>query len=107
MLLEVIIRPYRKPRNNDQNARLWHLYRDISEQVEIESRRFSPEVWHEHFKREFIGREEMPDGSLHGKTSTKLNTKQFADFMTQVEAFGEGRGVIFQLDGEQHETDRT
>ena len=53
-------------------------------------------MWHEHFKRKFIGVEELPDGSVRGKSSTKLTTVQFSEFCAQVEAYAATElGVTF------------
>jgi len=76
-------------RSLDQNARYWSkgvLYQ-ISQQAKIHGRRFDSEVWHEYFKKMFLGVVELPDGSVVGKSSTKLTVKEFSDFCTQVEAF--------------------
>ena len=48
---------------------------------------YSAESWHEQFKRQFIGVEELPSGEVIGKSSTGLSKAEFCDFCTQVEAY--------------------
>ena len=69
----IIERMKRTPR---QNRRYWGkgILAQIAEQAVVGGRQFSAEIWHEQFKRQFIGVEELPDGSVIGKSSTKLTT---------------------------------
>ena len=68
----------------------------ISQQAKIHGRRFESEVWHEYFKKMFLGVIELPDGSVVGKSSTGLSKGEFSDFCTKVEAFAvQELGVIF------------
>lgn len=109
--LEVIIREEVKMRGLDSNARMWAgPLKDIAEQAYIEGRAYSAEVWHEYFKKEYLPEEfdaeltkdgyrkwaVAPDGArvLVGST-TQLTVKGFAEYITQVEAFGAGLGVQF------------
>ena len=59
----------------------------IAEQAVVNGKQYDAEVWHEQFKRQFIGVEELPDGSVRGKSSAKLTTAQFGEFCAQVEAY--------------------
>ena len=62
----------------------------------VNGKQYSAETWHELFKRMFIGVEELPDGSVIGKSSTALTTAEFSDFCTQVEAYAASElGVTF------------
>jgi hypothetical protein len=72
-----------------QNKRYWGrgVLAQIAEQAAVDGRKFSAEVWHEQFKRWFIGVIEMPDGSVQGKSSTELSKREFCDFCTEVEAY--------------------
>jgi hypothetical protein len=78
-----------KKRTPKQNKRYWGrgVLAQIAEQATVSGRLFSAEVWHEQFKRQFIGFDELPNGEIIGKSSTKLTTAEFCDFCTQVEAF--------------------
>ena len=59
----------------------------IAEQATVNGKLYSAEVWHEQFKRMFIGFDELPNGQIIGKSSTGLTTAEFCDFCTQVEAY--------------------
>lgn len=88
----------RRKRTKPQNRRYWGkgVLAQIAEQAVIDGRRFSAETWHEQFKRQFIGVEELPNGDVVGKSSTDLNTIEFSDFCTQVEAWAAAElGVVF------------
>ena len=78
-----------KKRSKPQNRRYWGrgVLAQIAEQATVNGRLFSAETWHEQMKRQFIGVEELPNGEVIGKSSTKLTTAEFCDFCTQVEAF--------------------
>lgn len=109
--LEVVAREEVKARKPDQNALMWAgPLKDISEQAYVDGRRFSDVVWHEHFKELFLPDEfdaelckegyrkwdYTPAGKrvLVGST-TELTVKGFAQYLTQVEAFGANLGVLF------------
>ncbi len=72
-------------RSTEQNRRLWAIYRAIAAQVEVDGKRFSDEVWHEHMKRKFLGCVDLPNGDKMGVSTTTLSTAEFADYMQQVE----------------------
>lgn len=110
--LEFIIREEVKARKPDQNALMWvGPLKDISEQAVIDGKRFSPEVWHEYFKKEFLPEffdpkhckegyvkwAQTPDEErvLIGST-TQLTVAGFAYYMEQVYAFGANLGVRFR-----------
>lgn len=109
--LEIVVREKTKTRGLDANARMWvGPLRDIAEQAWVGGRSYTAEVWHEHFKKEFLPEEfdaeltkegyskwdYTPGGDrvLVGST-TQLTVKGFAQYMTQVEAFGANLGVEF------------
>jgi hypothetical protein len=78
-----------RKRTSRQNARYWGkgiLYQ-IAEQAVTNGRMYSAEVWHELFKQMFIGVEELPNGTVIGKSSTALSTREFAEFSDQVESY--------------------
>lgn len=103
--LEVVIRPYRAQRKLEQLGLYWIRLKEISEQAYIGGRRYSDDVLHEHFKREFLPDETskgvqkwtyLPSGERVLKMGTgDLNVSEFAAYLTQVEAFGAGLGVMF------------
>ena len=72
----------RMTRTKAQNRRYWGngVLAQIAEQAVVNGRQYDAEVWHEQFKRQFIGVEELPDGSVRGKSSAKLTTAQVSEF---------------------------
>lgn len=83
--VEVIVRPRKSKRSIEQNKRYWALLREVSATVWVDGRQFSDEVWHEQFKRWFIGMVDMPDGSMVGISTTTLSVAEFTDYMTRIE----------------------
>ena len=88
----------KEKRSVPQNRRYWGrgVLAQIAEQAAVNGKLYTSEVWHEQFKRQFIGVEELPNGQVIGKSSTGLNKAEFSDFCTQVEAFAaQELGVVF------------
>lgn len=108
--LEVVIREQVKSRSADQNSLLWAVITEISNQAWIDGMQYSPDVWHEFLKREFLPAEldtdltkdgyvkwaDGPDGYLVllGST-TQLTKRGFSEYMEQVYAYGANLGVQF------------
>lgn len=102
---ELIVR--RIKRTKAQNRRYWGqgVLAQIAEQVVIGGRKFEAEIWHEQFKRQFIGVIELPNGEVVGKSSTELSTKEFCEFCDKVEAHAATElGVTF-YDLQPHPSD--
>jgi NinB protein len=95
--LAVSVTEHKAKRNKDQNARYWAgVLPAIAQQAWVRGRQYSEEVWHDFFKRRFIGMEELPSGEITGKSSANLNVSDFADFSDEVEAYGATElGVIY------------
>jgi hypothetical protein len=109
--IQVLIREEVKARKPDQNSLMWvGPLADIAEQGYVQGRSYSAEVWHEHFKKEYLP-EEFEEGItkegyrkwdytpagdrvLIGRT-TQLTVRGFALYLQQVEAFGASIGVQF------------
>ena len=95
--LILTVRPEKEQRRNSQNRLYWQLLTEISEQLG-----HADEVWHEYFKRKFLGIKEtiLPDGQVHyaGLSSTDLTVGEFTDYITSIEAWATERGVIFNVD---------
>ncbi len=85
--IAVEVRPGRAKRSTRQNAFYWSRLREIADQFQPEGKRFTEEALHEFFKREFIGVEDLPGGQQMSISSGSLDTAQFAEFVTQVEAY--------------------
>lgn len=88
----------RRKRTPKQNRRYWGggVLAQIAAQAVVNGRQYPAEVWHEQFKRQFIGVEELPSGEVVGKSSTGLTTAEFSAFCDQVEAWAATElGVTF------------
>jgi hypothetical protein len=85
-------------RSNPQNRRYWGqgVLAQIAAQAVVNGKQFSAETWHEQFKRMFIGFDELPNGQVIGKSSTKLTKAEFSEFCQKVEAYAATElGVVF------------
>ncbi len=88
----------RRKRTTKQNKRYWGggVLAQVAAQAVVNGQQFSADAWHEQFKRWFIGVDELPDGTVIGKSSTKLDTMEFSAFCDQVEAYAATQlGVTF------------
>ena len=88
----------KRKRTASQNRRYWGrgVLAQIAAQATVGGRLYSAEIWHEQFKRMFIGVEELPNGQVVGKSSTGLSTIEFSAFCDQVEAYAASDlGVTF------------
>ena len=88
----------KRKRTKPQNRRYWGggVLAQVAAQATVNGRLFSAEVWHEQFKRQFIGVVELPNGEVVGMSSTDLDTARFSEFCMQVEAFAASElGVTF------------
>lgn len=88
----------RRKRTPAQNRRYWGkgVLAQIAEQAVVNGKQFTSEVWHEQFKREFIGVMQLPNGDVIGKSSTDLDTAEFSAFCDEVEAYAAmSLGVTF------------
>lgn len=109
--LELVIREEVRARKQDQNSAMWSgPLADIAQQAYVQGRTYSAEIWHEHFKTEYLPEEfdaELtkdgyvkwdftPAGERILVGSTKqLTIKGFAQYLQQVEAYGASLGVQF------------
>lgn len=88
----------RRKRTKPQNRRYWGrgVLAQVAEQAVVNGRLYSAEVWHEQFKRQFIGFDELPNGQIVGRSSTALTTAEFSEFCSNVEAYAATElGVTF------------
>ena len=90
--LRIIVTQDEKKRNAEQNKRYWgFVLKAITEQAWIEGRQFDKDVWHEYLARRFGVCDElvMPDGEIvtHRKSTTQMTVGEFAQYMTEIEAY--------------------
>lgn len=85
---EIVLRPLKAKRSADQNRRYWALLREVAAVVWVDGRQYADEVWHEHFKRELIGREEitLPSGEVEtrGISTTTLSVEEMGRYMDEI-----------------------
>jgi hypothetical protein len=85
--LAVTVTFYRSKRSLEQNRRYFGpaVLGAIAEQAWVGGRRYSKAVWHEEFKRQFIGVVDLPGGATMAMSSTDLSVEEFSQFMQAVE----------------------
>ncbi|WP_375592269.1 recombination protein NinB [Chitiniphilus eburneus] len=89
--LRIIVTSSEAKRNKEQNARYWKaVLEQIATQAWVDGHQFDKDVWHEHYARKYGVHEEMrlPDGTLilRRKSTSDMNVREFAEYMTRVEA---------------------
>ncbi|PYE13391.1 NinB protein [Paraburkholderia silvatlantica] len=82
--LVVSIDEFKARRSSEQNRLYWHVLTEIAEQVELQSKRFPKEAWHEHYKDMFAPKQEGPAGLVAMSTS-QMTKPQFQDYVTQIQ----------------------
>ena len=86
-------------RSLSQNARLWAILTDVSEQVEWYGRKLTPDDWKHVFTAALSKQDVVPgiDGGfvVLGKATSKMTKGEMAELQTLIEAFGAQRGVKF------------
>ncbi len=92
-------------RSNDANRRYWALLHVMSEKINAHGGGYSADVWHWWAKSKFLGCDDirLPNKKVLSipKSTADLDTAEFNDYMTQVEAFANERGAY--LVDSQHE----
>lgn len=95
--LQFSVKP--QTRSLEQNARLWAMLTDISEQVEWYGRKLTPENWKHVFTAALKKQDVVPglDGGfvVLGQSTSKMTKSEMADLQTLMEAFGADKGVKF------------
>lgn len=90
--------PYEEARSSEQNKLLWAgAYRPIAEHLSLEHGRIiTSEQVHAVCKSQFLEHETNPiNGKAYPGSTTKLNKKEFSDYLEQVYAWGGEMGVFF------------
>ena len=97
-----------KARGLDQNGLMWKRIGEISAQGWINKRQYHKDCWHKYLKDNEMPEEvelkdgticskwvEQIDGSMETISTTELSARFFAKYITIIEAFGAGLGVMF------------
>jgi hypothetical protein len=87
-------------RSLEQNARLWAMLSDVSEQVQWHGRKLSTEEWKHVFSAALKQQEVVPniDGTgfvVLGISTSRMTKRELSDLMEVISAFGAERGVKF------------
>jgi len=87
-------------RSLDQNARLWALLKDISEQVDWYGKRLTPTDWKHVFSASLKKLTVVPnlDGTgfvALGMATSRMSKRELGDLMELISAFGAERGVVW------------
>ena len=104
-LFEMILRPWEKTRNNDQNAKLHAMCRDVSKQMKWDGERLDTEDWKRIFTAGWMKATERTvklvrslDGNdfvpIFQRTS-RLSTKEMAELIEFIYAWGADKGINF------------
>lgn len=88
-------------RTLEQNARLWSMLGEVSEQVEWYGQHLSPEDWKTMFtaslKKSRVVPSLDPGGFVvMGLHTSKMTKAELSSLMELIEAFGAERGVVFK-----------
>lgn len=87
-------------RSGQQNARYWLLLHEIADALKPGGLSYTAECWHEYFKQRFLGCDEvrLPNGKVVqiARSSAALDTAEFNEYQTKVEAWAAERDVYLQ-----------
>lgn len=87
----------RMKRSSEANRRYWMLLHLMADKIKPNGESYSAETWHTWAKSRFIGCDDvrLPNGKVLAipKSSADLDTGEFSEFMTALEAFANERGV--------------
>ena len=91
--LAVEVTEHRDKRTHGQNARYWVLLNQIADQAMTQDpatkswKRYDAEIWHEFFKRHFLGAVDLPDGTTMAVSTGRQSIEEFTEYMNKVEAY--------------------
>lgn len=91
---------FRPPtRSLDQNARMWAMLTDVSEQVDWYGRKLTPEAWKCVFSASLKKQDVVPglhgDFVVIGQSTSQMTIRELGDLMELMAAFGAERNVTF------------
>jgi hypothetical protein len=86
-------------RSTAQNARMWAMLTEISEQVVWHGRKLTPEEWKHVFSAALKRQDVVPglEGGfvVLGQSTSKMTKAEMGELQTLMEAFGAQQGVMF------------
>lgn len=87
------------PRSLDQNARMWAMLKDVSNQVVWYGRKLTPKNWKDMFTAALAKQDVVPgiDGGfvVLGQSTSEMTKKEMSDLIDLMTAFGVKHDVVF------------
>lgn len=87
-------------RNLDQNAKMWALLTEVSDQVDWYGQKLTQEEWKDVFSASLKRQKVVPglDGGfvVCGQRTSQMSKRDFSDLIELIQAFGAERGVVFE-----------
>ncbi len=94
----VLIKP--PTRNLDQNAKLWAMLHDISEQVNWHGNKLTDDEWKDVFSSALKRQRVVPgiDGGfvVCGQRTSTMSKREFSEMIELITAFAAEHGVVFR-----------
>lgn len=87
-------------RNLEQNAKMWAMLAEISNQTDWHGNKLNPEEWKDLLSAGLVQSKVVPNLTgngfvILGQRTSKLSKSQFAALIELITAFGVERGVVF------------
>jgi hypothetical protein len=87
-------------RNLEQNAKMWAMLSELSEQTDWHGNKLNPEEWKDLLSAGLVQSKVVPNLTgngfvILGQRTSKLSKSQFAALIELIAAFGSERGVVF------------
>ena len=96
--LEVTVKPER--RSNDQNALMWSLLTEVSQQVDWHGQKLEPAEWKDVFSASLKRQKVVPglDGGfvVLGSSTSRMDKQECSELIELIYAFGAQHGVQFR-----------
>lgn len=93
-------------RSLEQNARLWAMLTEISQQVDWYGQRLTKDEWKDVFSAAMKRSKVVPglDGGfvVCGQSTSKMSRAEMSEMQTLMEAFGAEKGVRFSAANDSH-----
>ena len=97
--VQIDISLYKKRRSLDQNAKMWAMLQDVSDQVEWHGERLSKESWKDMFTASLKRQKAVPglDGGfvVLGARTSEMSTSDISDLIEIMNAFASEREVVW------------
>lgn len=87
-------------RNLEQNAKMWAMLKELSEQTDWHGNKLNPDEWKDLLSAGLVQSKVVPNLTgngfvILGQRTSKLSKSQFAALIELITAFGVERGVVF------------